>query len=80
MFFFAVLFGGTPGRAERNEPKIPDALDALDFGVSGRPVVARGNAVDCGFSQFRVQRFPDSGRPDFRARGLLSTKGDSKSY
>jgi hypothetical protein len=25
--FFVVLFGITPGRAEKNEPKPPDALD-----------------------------------------------------
>jgi hypothetical protein len=31
-FFFAVLCGGIPGRAEKYKPKILDALDVLDVG------------------------------------------------
>jgi hypothetical protein len=82
LFFFAVLRGDTPEKAEKNEPKIPDALDALDVGSDGASSsawrdgwwIARSNAVDRGLSKFRVHGFPDNGHPDFRARGLLSTQ------
>jgi hypothetical protein len=82
LFFFAAFCGGIPGRTEKNEPKTPDALDVLDVGSDGASIsacrdgwrIVRGNVFGRRFSQFRVQGFPDSGHPDFRARGLLSTQ------
>ena len=75
--FLRRVLRGHSGKAEKSKPKIPDALD---FGSDGALIsasrggwwVARGNAVGRRFSPFRVQRFPDSGHPDIRARGLLS--------
>ena len=40
LFFFAVLFGSTPGRAEKNKPKLPDAPDVGPD--SGRPEIGDG--------------------------------------
>jgi hypothetical protein len=52
LFFFAVFCGGTPGRAEKNEPKTPVAPDELDVG----PGEAAWSAA--GFRNFRFKEFP----------------------
>jgi hypothetical protein len=52
LFFFAALRGDTPGKAEKNEPKTPDALDVLDVG----PGEAARSAA--GFHNFGFTDFP----------------------
>jgi hypothetical protein len=52
LFYFAVLRGGIPGKAEKNEPKTPDALVVLDVGPGE---AARAAA---GFHNFGFKDFP----------------------
>jgi hypothetical protein len=69
MLFFAVLFGGIPGRAEKNEPKMPDALDvgpeavnvAAWGGESDRGPARGGGDLGCRVVGVQIFSFSESG-------------------
>jgi hypothetical protein len=57
LFFFVVLCGGAPGRAEKNKPKVPDALDVgSDSGTAGDRPRLRGGLRVIEISGSRISR------------------------